>query len=153
MNKNLIESLDKHISKVNEVGEDVTAIEKDIYKKAKDNLLGKLIWALIKPTVVSQGGKFIAPNFNSIKPLLVSDIKNAVLIMQKEFNMPKEEAIGCLLDPSKYDDEVGNYADTTFAEPASEVNVQVVSKHLDDMINYLDREIKKNSHALITAVK
>ena len=157
-NQSIIEGLDKHLSKVNEVGEDVTAIEKLIYKYANGKSFGKLVWALIRPTIASQGGRFIAPSFNDIKQPLIGDIKDTVALMQKESDMSKQECINYLLDPNEYDDEIGNYADTSFAEALPDLydghsGLNVIMDHEDDMINFLNREIKKNYKMLISAVR
>ena len=157
-NKTLIESLNKHLSKVDEVGENSPVeLEKLIMKKANGNAFGKLVWAMIKPTVVAQSGKYVKPNFNEIKPLIVKDLKDSIAIMTKEDDMTKEEAIGYLLDPAQYDDEIGNYADCTFADGLIDIidapGGAIVGKFEDEMVDFLDKEIKKNYKQFIQAVK
>ncbi|MBQ3423229.1 MAG: hypothetical protein IJH34_16585 [Romboutsia sp.] len=71
--------------------------------------------------------------------------------------MDKEEAKDYLLNPAKYDDEVGNYADTSFAEAYDDLcnsNKSLTRIHhfLDDLVDYLNKEIRKNYKNLIGVI-
>ena len=157
-NKSIIEGLDKHLSKVNEVGEDPASVEKLILKRA-NGPVGKLIWEIIKPTILSQGGKFIAPNFNAIKPLLIADIKSEIKIMQKEgWNESPEEIAKALLDPAAYDEEIGDYVDTCFFGYYEDLydgksDLNVLMRHENAVMDYLKKEVKKNYKMLLAAVR
>lgn len=148
----LNEKLDKHLKAIKEDAN----LEQNIYKKAETRTLGKLVWALLRPTLTSNSSKFIAPSFNDIKAALIADIKDSVKDMQKEWDEPKETIVGYLLDPSKYDDEIGNYADTTFAEPVSDLlntaELKSISHFENDLVNYLNKEIQRNYRQLIISV-
>ena len=159
---NLTERLDKHLQSIREEANySSTEFFKELkdYNYRDDKDFAKLVYELLKPSVDSQGGKFIAPNFNSIKPLIIKDIKYNIDVMEEE-GMDRQEAIRYLLDPTKYDPEIGNYADTSFAEMLDDghdgkINKasKIIVKFFDDIIDYLEREIKKNYKALIQAVK
>ena len=150
--ESLEERLDKHIQSIKEVSElNGPEIEQAISKYPFKSF-ANLVIALLKPTIKAGSGKFIAPNFNAIKPLLILDIRQTVKVMTEE-GMNKEEAKDYLLNPAKYDDEVGNYADTSFAEAYNDLcnsNKSLTRIHhfLDDLVDYLNREIKKNYKAL-----
>ena len=115
---NLTERLDKHLQNIREeVNYSSTEFFKELkdYNYRDDKDFAKLVYELLKPSVDSQGGKFIAPNFNSLKPLIIKDIKYNIEVMEEE-GMDRKEAVEYLLDPTKYDPEIGNYADTSFAD-------------------------------------
>lgn len=151
-NKNLTERLEQHLQNIKEFADPVVSeIEQAISKYAHKSF-GNLTIALIRPTLQNGLKKFVAPNFNSIKPLLILDLRSTVRNMVEE-GMSKEEAKDLLLDPAKYDDEVGNYADTSFAELYDDLcdgNRPLIKIHrfLDDLVDYLDKEIRKNYKAL-----
>ena len=78
----------------------------------------------------------------------------------EEEGMDRQEAIEYLLNPTKYDSEIGNYADTSFADMLDDGHdgktnkaSKIIVKFFDDIVDYLEREIKKNYRALIQAVK
>lgn len=160
--KNLTERLDKHLQSIREEANySSTEFFKELkdYNYRYDKDFAKLVYELLKPSVDSQGDRFIAPSFNSIKPLIIKDIKYNIEIMKEE-GMDRQEAIEYLLDPTKYDPEIGNYADTSFAEMLDDghdgkINraSKIIVKFFDDTVDYLKREIKKNYRALIQAVK
>ena len=153
---NLEERLDKHIQSIKEVSElNGPEIEQAISRYPFKSF-ANLVIALLRPTIEASSGKFIAPNFNAIKPLLILDIKQTVRAMTED-GMSKEEAKGYLLDPAEYDEEIGNYADTTFAEAYDDLcdgNRPLIRIHhfLDDLVNYLNKEIKKNYKNLIGVI-
>lgn len=146
---NLTERLDKHLKSIKEVSElNAQEIEKAINKYGHKEF-GKLVLALLKPTLQAQTGKFIKPNFNQIKPFLIPDIKTNINIMVDDNEMNREEAKEYLVNPTKYDEEIGNYADTSFAELYDDLcdgNRPLISIHhfIDDLVDYLNSEIKKN---------
>ena len=84
MKMNLQERLDKHLKSIKEVSElNAQEIEKALYKYADTKNLGKLIWALIRPTVQAGGGRFISPSFTDIKQPLLADIKDESKVHRK----------------------------------------------------------------------
>lgn len=148
---NLTERLDKHLKSIKEISElNGPEIEKALYKYADTKNLGKLIWSLIRPTVQAGGGRFITPNFNDIKQPLLADIKDTVALMIKDTpDWDRNEVKEFLIVPDKYDEEMGNYADTSFGDGIEDFlkkhrEFANISKYSQDMIDYLDREIKRN---------
>lgn len=163
-NKSLVESLDKHLSNVSEAYDDnLEGFKKwlnQVGSRFGSKTFLKLVLAVIEPSLTHKYPGFTNPRFNDLKPLLIADIKDTVATMVKG-GMSKEEAIASLLDPNAYDEEVGNYADTTFTEPVFDMVDRIpdglifkkFAFNSEDMRDYLDYEIKRNYKSLIQAVK
>lgn len=160
---NLTERLNKHLKSIKEISElNAKEIEKAILKR-ENNSFGKLVIALIKPTLISKQDKYVIPSFNVIKPLLIADIKDAIKEMQKEgWDESVEEIAKQILypivDKSQYDSELGDYVDTTFLEEYTllyekDSNLKILEKLEGDIVDYLYENIEKNYRALIQAVK
>ena len=162
-NESLTERLNKHLQnlkenvwKYNEI--DGKKVRDDILKaKTSYNIPDKdfkhLVLAILEPTLKANSVKFIKPSFNSIKNLLIRDIKHAIKAMTTEFgDMDKEEAIDMLFYDSEGD---GDYVDTTFGEPYS-ILIDYVSElelYQKSIEKYLYDVIHQNEKQLIQAVR
>ena len=158
MNKQLRVRLSKQLSRIVEEEIDLRELEKSIKKHSSNSNLAKLIFELIKPTAQSNSNKFIRPSFNIIKPLLVRDIKDQIKIMQREgWDESSEEIALSILDPSRYDEEIGDYADTTFRGYYSDLydrepDLSILLQYEGNVIEYLKQEIKNSYKNLVTQV-
>lgn len=159
MTKQLRIRLNKQLSKITESEIDLNKLKNDIKKYANGKTVSSLVWALIEPTAKAGGDKFIKPDFNSIKPHLINDIKAEIKIMQKEgWDEPTEEIAKQLLDPSQYDDELGNYVDTCLYGYYADMydghsDLNILMNHEDDVMQYLGDGIRRNYKQLIREVK
>ena len=161
-NESLTERLDRHLQSIKESNEiDGKKIKNDILKanpphNIPDKEFKLLVLAILEPTLKANSIKFIKPNFNSFKNLLVKDIKYAIKAMTSETSwgdaMSKEEAIDMLFHNSEGD---GAYVDTTFGEPYSILidYVPELERYQDSVEEYLCDIIDQNEKSLISAVK
>ena len=161
-NESLTERLDQHLQSIKESNEiDGKKIKNDILKanpphNIPDKEFKLLVLAILEPTLKANSVKFIKPNFNSLKNLLVKDIKYAIKAMTSETSwgdaMSKEEAIDMLFHNSEGD---GAYVDTTFGEPYSILidYVPELERYQDSIEEYLCDVIDQNEKSLIQAIK
>lgn len=158
MNKQLRVRLSKQLLRIVEEEIDLRELEKSIKKHSSNSNLAKLIFELIKPTAQAHSNKFIRPSFNIIKPLLVRDIKDQIKVMQRGgWDESPEEIALSILDPSRYDEEIGDYADTTFQGYYSDIydrepDLSILLQYEGNVIEYLKQEIKNSYKNLVTQV-
>lgn len=115
-----------------------------------------LLFELFKPTIEQQSETYINPDFQTILPYLINDIYTTTKLMEDQSGIDPLQSLNILVDPDCYDEEIGNYVDTTLSEFIDfgwEDKPIEIDSYMEDMPKFLQENIDNHKDMIIQEVQ